>query len=78
MVLVVPSEQKTSRSAYLWSIFYMKNQMVRDLGRTRCYFAFAPSVFIKFTQCSYDPSWLQTMSLSSRLPHVQWGKLSLS
>ena len=52
--------------------------MFLELGNSRCYFAFARSVCIKFIQGNYFSSYSQTMTLSYRLPHVQSGKLSHS
>jgi hypothetical protein len=54
--------------------FISATKMVLEPGSSRCYFTFAPPVCIKFIQGNYDPSCSQTMSLSSRLPHVQSGK----
>jgi hypothetical protein len=58
--------------------FVSTTKMVLELGICRCYFAFAPSVCIKFIQGNYYPSCSQTMFLSSRLPQVQSGKISHS
>ena len=56
--------------------FISKTKMVLELGRQRCYFAFSPSVTISFRQGSYYTSFSLTLSLSTRFPQVQRGKLS--
>jgi len=56
--------------------FISTTKMVLELGSSRCYLAFAPSVCIKFIH--YYLSCSQIMPLSSRLPQVQSGKLSPS
>ena len=56
--------------------FISKTNMLLELGRQMCYFAFAPSVSIMFRQGSYYKSCSLTHSLSTRFPQVQTGKLS--
>lgn len=58
--------------------FISKTKMVRDLGRSICYFAFAPLLFVKLIQRNDDPPCSQTISLYSRLPHVPSGTFSPS
>jgi len=56
--------------------FIYKTKMVLELGRQRCYFAFAPSVIIRFRQGNYYTSCSLTRSLSTCFTKVQTGKLS--
>jgi len=56
--------------------FISKTKMVLELGRQMCYFAFAPSVIVRFRQDNYYTSCSLTRSLCTHFPQVQTGKLS--
>jgi len=53
--------------------FIAKAKLVLELGNGRCYFAFAPSVYINLIKDEAHPSCFETNSLSYRLPQVQMG-----
>ena len=48
--------------------FISKTKIVLELGRQRCYFAFAPSVTIRFRQGNYHTSCSLTRPISTRSP----------
>jgi len=56
--------------------FISKTKMILELGSQKCYFAFAPSVTIKFCQNNNYMLCSLTRPLSTRFPQVQTGKLS--
>ena len=56
--------------------FISKTKMILDLGSHQCYFAFAPSVIIKFCQKKNYRLCSRTCQLSARSSQVQTGKLS--
>ena len=55
--------------------FISKTKMILDLGSHQCYFAFAPSVIIKFCQHENYRLCSRTCQLSARPSQVQTGKL---
>jgi len=56
--------------------FMSKTKMLLELGREMCYFAFAPSVIVRFRPDNYYMSCSLTRSPSTRFPQVKTGKLS--
>ena len=56
--------------------FISETKVVLELGRQRRYFAFAPSVIIRFSQDTYYNLCSLTRPLSTRFPQVHTGKLS--
>ena len=56
--------------------FISRTKMIVDVGSHQCYFAFAPSVKIKFFQNRNFPLSSRTCQLSARNSKVQTGKLS--
>ena len=58
--------------------FISTTKLVLELGSSRCHFAFASSVYINFIQGKDCPPFSPYMSLSSRAPQVQMGKVSSS
>ena len=68
--------RKLKSQPILGTEFIAKTKMVLELGNCRCYFVFAPSVYINFINDEGQPSCSQTNSLPSCLPHIQMGQLS--
>ena len=56
--------------------FISRTNLVLDLGSARCHFRFSPAVYISFISGTGRLPCSQTIPLSTRLPHIQGGKLS--
>jgi hypothetical protein len=56
--------------------FISRNKMVLDIGNSRCYFDFAPEVYITIISVKGHSLCSQTTQLPLRLPHVRCGKLT--
>jgi hypothetical protein len=78
MALEFSLSKKLQGAPILCADFIRKTQMVLDLAKARISFGFAPEKYVYFCKGKGGSLCLQTQPLSSKLPKVQCGKMSVS